>query len=436
MEYVPGQNLQDIARDRPGMRMGEAEVAGYTIDLLDALDHAHHVGVIHNDIKPRNVLIAPGDVLKVCDFGIAKRREVNWHRQARWIVGTVAFMAPERIRHEEGTVASDLYSVGATMFNLLDGRPPFGTSPEEAFDGHLQQDVPRSRNIPVDLMGVIDRAMEKSPRDRFRTALEMASELRRLGYGSRFASSRVREEDAGVFDEEERLWALPAPGNEPVQALGGGWEKGDPWLVSRAAPEPEVVAPPVLKVAPTVVIPPRVVRLGMQRAEVPAFRMGTLPVTREEWATFCAAKREKPPAQWGGAAPPVGTERLPVTGITLAAARRYAAWRGMRLPKASEWLAAAAALSISRDGAGGGIGPVDARPFEVSDDGVYDLIGNAWEWVEADAMVCGDGPGVGVVMGGAAGRSRSAGVPVADAAADRAWEHVGLRCAADAQEGA
>ena len=56
------------------------------------------------------------------------------------------------------------------MFNLLDGRPPFGTSPEEAFDGHLQQDVPRSRNIPVDLMGVIDRAMEKSPRERFRTA--------------------------------------------------------------------------------------------------------------------------------------------------------------------------------------------------------------------------------------------------------------------------
>ncbi len=174
MEYVPGTNLH-VRRQTTGIgRLDEAEAVGFAIDVLTALDYAHEQGVVHNDIKPRNLLIGEADRIKVCDFGIARAitRPLSIAK-TQAVAGTVAFMSPERIGGEHADGRSDLYALGATLFNLIDGRPPFGTRADEAFHGHLHEAVPRSQFMSDEVDAVVRRAMAKDPDERFATASDM-----------------------------------------------------------------------------------------------------------------------------------------------------------------------------------------------------------------------------------------------------------------------
>lgn len=192
LEFVDGADLHSRRQSHPDARLPLDEVMGFAVDLLDALDHAHGLGVIHNDLKPRNLLVGTKDALKVCDFGLAGREVVVTPTGERAVAGTVAFMSPERLSGARGDAASDLYALGATLYTLLDGRPPFGTGGDDTVRGHMEQPLPRSPHIPPHADELLREAMAKDPTQRTPSALALREAILELGYVSRHDEARGR----------------------------------------------------------------------------------------------------------------------------------------------------------------------------------------------------------------------------------------------------
>lgn len=125
LEYCQGGSLEDRIRDQP---QPPREAAQLSATLAEALHHAHQAGIIHRDVKPANVLLAANDIPKLADFGLAKRmNETDGLTQTGAIVGSLGYMAPEQAagRTREATPSTDIYSLGALLYKLLTGRPPF-----------------------------------------------------------------------------------------------------------------------------------------------------------------------------------------------------------------------------------------------------------------------------------------------------------------------
>src|SRR3954469_24443230 len=127
MEYLDGCTLTDLLRERGPLPVDEVVRIGHS--LLNALEAAHAAGVLHRDVKPSNVMVAPDGRVALTDFGIAtsldgKRDGVDTTTSGV-IVGSPAYMSPERARGEPPTPASDLWSLGATLWTAAEGRPPF-----------------------------------------------------------------------------------------------------------------------------------------------------------------------------------------------------------------------------------------------------------------------------------------------------------------------
>jgi serine/threonine-protein kinase len=190
MSLETAGDLQRIRRGRPDGVLSEEEAVGYCMDLLDALAYAHGRGILHNDIKPQNMLLGEDGGVKLCDFGASVRagRDVG----GMSLPGTYAYTSPERLRLRAPDPRSDIYSVGATLYTLLHGEPPFGSMPETAVYGHLDKVVPVSERIPAPLHEVIVRAMAKAPHERYPSALAMRQGLEALGYAPRARAEVVK----------------------------------------------------------------------------------------------------------------------------------------------------------------------------------------------------------------------------------------------------
>ena len=119
MELVEGTSLAERGRVR------SEEARGLTLQTARGLAHAHEAGLIHRDIKPANLLLRRDGTLKIADFGIARAAETTRLTQAGTVLGTAAYLAPEQALGEEVTPAADVYSLGAVLYELLTGRPPF-----------------------------------------------------------------------------------------------------------------------------------------------------------------------------------------------------------------------------------------------------------------------------------------------------------------------
>jgi serine/threonine-protein kinase len=137
--------------------------------------------VIHRDLKPGNVLVTADLRLKILDFGIAARLDIGAAGSAS-VCGTPFYMAPEQIRGEVPTPATDIYAFGATAFHLATGRPPFPRG--NVLDAHLTQEPPDPRELAPDLSpalaAVILRCLRKEPAERFSSANELQDELLRI----------------------------------------------------------------------------------------------------------------------------------------------------------------------------------------------------------------------------------------------------------------
>lgn len=186
MEQVVGPTLEEELRRGP-LDAGRLRRLGE--ELLAALGAAHHAGLVHRDVKPANVLIAPDGSAKVADFGIATAfvDDETATRQmdlttAGHTPGTLAYMAPERLAGQSATVQSDIYSVGVVLYESATGTRPFAAPTpiamiraiDQASPAPLQESCP---GLDPALAATVERAMAKKPEDRFASAAEMSAAL-------------------------------------------------------------------------------------------------------------------------------------------------------------------------------------------------------------------------------------------------------------------
>jgi eukaryotic-like serine/threonine-protein kinase len=195
MKLVEGGDLtQHLARFADDNRAAASLMAS----VADAVHHAHQRGILHRDLKPRNILLDVNFQPQVTDFGLAKRVEgESGLTLSGAIVGTVAYMAPEQARADRSiTTGVDVYSLGAILYELLTGRPPFrGSTPAETVLQVLQNEPerPRSINLRVDrdLETICLKCLEKVPSRRYESAAALADDLRRWLDGRPIAARAV-----------------------------------------------------------------------------------------------------------------------------------------------------------------------------------------------------------------------------------------------------
>ncbi len=184
-EYIPGESLQERLKrlNTGGGQMDYQEATNVAADVADALEFAHEQGLIHRDVKPANVMINVRRQPILMDFGIAKIVGGAQHTATGAVLGTARYMSPEQIRGQRIDARTDVYSLGAMLFEMVSGRPPFeADSAMTLMMMHVQDPVPDlgqlRPDVPLGLTAVIHKALEKEPANRFQTAAEMAAALR------------------------------------------------------------------------------------------------------------------------------------------------------------------------------------------------------------------------------------------------------------------
>jgi serine/threonine protein kinase len=177
MEYVPGETLEHIIG--AGGPLELARALDFACQICNAVDHAHRQGVIHRDLRPANVLVSDGQIAKVADFGTSRFLEIAAHGTT--VIGSPPYMAPEQF-HGKAVFASDIYSLGVTMYQMLTGVLPYDTpAPSDIprlMTGELVS-APRLKNpsIPKAVSDVILRAMAPDVTARYQRASDLLTDL-------------------------------------------------------------------------------------------------------------------------------------------------------------------------------------------------------------------------------------------------------------------
>jgi serine/threonine protein kinase len=203
MEYVAGGSL---AERLDGTPRPPREAARLVETLARAIHEAHQLGIVHRDLKPANILLSADGVPKIADFGLAKCLNVdNALTRTHLIVGSPSYMAPEQAGQSTTPIgpAADVYSLGAILYELLAGRPPFqaATVLETLEQVRLDQPIAPSRlqpKLPRDLVTICLKCLEKEPSRRYPSAIDLADDLKRFEAGQ-----TIRARPVGSF---ERVW--------------------------------------------------------------------------------------------------------------------------------------------------------------------------------------------------------------------------------------
>lgn len=185
MEFVAGGSL--ASRLKQGPAISPRESAEIMVEVASSLAAAHDQKIVHRDIKPSNILLTPAGKPKLTDFGLAAFLDATMREtRTEAMIGTAAYMSPEQAsrKSKEAGPLSDVYSTGATLYEMLTGRPPFiGKNPIDVADKVCREAVVRPRAInkavPADLETITLRCLEKDPRDRYPSAAALATDLTR-----------------------------------------------------------------------------------------------------------------------------------------------------------------------------------------------------------------------------------------------------------------
>jgi eukaryotic-like serine/threonine-protein kinase len=219
MEFVPGETLEHvIARDGA---LDLARALDYTCQISNAVDHAHKQGVLHRDLRPSNVLVSESGLLKVADFGTSRFLEIAAHGTT--VIGSPPYMAPEQF-HGKAVFASDVYSLGVTMYQMLTGELPYGTPTPNDLGRLMRGELttaPRLKNpkIPKSINDLVLKAMAPEIHQRYQRAGELLDDvLSARASGMRRTPAprtpRTLKNEAEAFVEQDiqsRLKAREAP---------------------------------------------------------------------------------------------------------------------------------------------------------------------------------------------------------------------------------
>ncbi len=183
LEYIDGDTLDRLLAVRGRLPVGEA--VSYAVQAAAGLQHAHEKGVAHRDIKPANLLVGRDGIVKVLDLGLAEFFEDSGTKLARSVgdvMGTTDYVAPEQLRDcAAADHRADIYNLGATLYHLLTGRPPFvGTTAAKMLAHQLSVARPARQlcgEVPEGLSVAVERMLAKDPADRYQTAAEVVQVL-------------------------------------------------------------------------------------------------------------------------------------------------------------------------------------------------------------------------------------------------------------------
>lgn len=195
MQFIDGQTIASLVRKGPIEPRRAAEIAR---QAAVALDCAHRATIVHRDIKPANLILDTNDNVLLMDFGLATHDRAATITDSGALVGTPMYMSPEQVTGAKGEVDSrtDVYSLGATLYEMLAGRPPFDSGNVQSILRQIVElDPPSPRRfsaaVPRDLATITLKAMEKRPESRFASAHELAMELDRFLKGERIKARRA-----------------------------------------------------------------------------------------------------------------------------------------------------------------------------------------------------------------------------------------------------
>lgn len=192
MELVEGKSVATMLRERGALGVDESVAVAQAV--AGALASAHAAGILHRDIKPANVMVSPGGAVKVLDFGIARAISEATVTHARALIGTVAYMAPERASGASGDERSDLYSLGCLLYAMLTGSPPFrGELPAAVLHQHLSAMPVRVGELAAGVAPALDalvaQLLAKDPAHRPQSAAEVRERLTALRGGATAATA-------------------------------------------------------------------------------------------------------------------------------------------------------------------------------------------------------------------------------------------------------
>jgi len=207
MEFVDGGTARGLIREG---RMKERHALRIIASVARALDHAHSHGVIHRDVKPANIMISKAGVVKLGDFGLARGQGPSELTLEHAAIGTPQYLAPEQAAGAANAgPRSDLFSLGATLYHLVTGQPPFsGENLAEIFtkviQGRFEPPETVVDDLSVDTLYLIHRLMRPNPRDRYQTAAELVADLERLDRGERIAPADFKGDYRAFLDRRRR----------------------------------------------------------------------------------------------------------------------------------------------------------------------------------------------------------------------------------------